>query len=143
MLGDKDDVEKTFYVSNYDGGFSSIFNFSKESLNQVYWPENKLKVDKKLNLKMSKLDTILKKNNISASNYNHWIIDLQGGELLALKGAENSLKLCKSIYVEISKLQYYEGGVLWDELSEWLKERDFYPTMVPTENHTDVLFKRK
>ena len=92
---------------------------------------------------MSKLDTILKKNNISASDYNHWIIDLQGGELLALKGAENSLKSCKSIYVETSKLKYYEGGVLWDELSEWLKERNFYPTIEPTENHTDVLFKRK
>ena len=92
---------------------------------------------------MSKLDTILEKNKISASDYNHWIIDLQGAELLALKGAENSLKSCKSIYTEISKLNFYEGGVLWPELSEWLREKSFYPVSESTEDHSDVLFKRK
>lgn len=143
LLGDSDNIEKTFYVSNCDAGCSSLFNFSKEVQDKVYWAENNYKMTKKLTLKMSKLDTILEKNKISASDYNHWIIDLQGAELLALKGAENSLKSCKSIYTEISKLNFYEGGVLWPELSEWLREKGFYPVSESTEDHSDVLFKRK
>ena len=143
MLGDADNVKKNFYVSNCDGGLSSIFDFSKETLNKIYWPGNKYKVTKKLNLKMSKLDTILKENNVSAADYDHWIVDLQGGELVALKGAEESLKSCKSIYTEISKLKFYEGGVLWNELSAWLKERNFYPTEEPTNDHANVLFIKR
>lgn len=142
MLGNEDDVERSFYVSNKDGGLSSMFNFSKETLEKGF-KGTKYRMTKKLNLKTTKLDTILKKNNISASDYNHWIIDLQGGELLALKGAENSLKSCKSIYVEISTVKFYEGGVLFDELSKWLKERNFYPAFQAAGVHTDVLFKRK
>ena len=91
---------------------------------------------------MSKLDTILSKNNINAKNYNHWIVDLQGAELLAFKGAENSLKFCNSISVEVSKVNYYQGGVLWDELSSWLNEKNFYQINSPEKNHTEVLFKK-
>ena len=43
MLGDKDNVERPFYVSNYDGGLSSMFNFSKETLEQG-WMGLKLKM---------------------------------------------------------------------------------------------------
>ena len=98
---------------------------------------------KNISLKMNKLDTILENNNIIASEYDHWIVDLQGAELLALKGAENVLKSCKSISIEVSKVDIYEGGVMWDELSKWLKERNFYPNKEPETDHTDILFSRK
>jgi hypothetical protein len=93
-------------------------------------------------LEMSKLDTFVKKNNINISSYNHWIVDLQGSELLALKGAENSLEFCDSLLIEISKVDIYENGVLWPELKNWLIKRNFYPVAEPLENHTDVLFKK-
>jgi hypothetical protein len=69
-------------------------------------------------------------------------IDLQGAELLALKGAENSLEFCDSLLIEISKVDIYENGVLWPELKNWLIKRNFYPVTEPLENHTDVLFKK-
>ena len=68
----------------------------------------------------------LKKNNIFPSEYNHWIVDLQGSELLVFKGAEGALKSCNSISVEVSKVKYYEGGVLWNELVNWLNKKNFY-----------------
>jgi hypothetical protein len=91
---------------------------------------------------MSKLDSFVKKNNINISEYNHWIIDLQGAELLALKGAENSLKFCDSLLIEVSKVDIYENGVLWPELKDWLMKRNFYPITEPTQDHSDILFRK-
>ena len=64
---------------------------------------------KTIKLKSKKLDTLLSENNIDPSRYDHWIVDLQGAELLALLGGINSLKYCKSIYVEVSKKRFYEN----------------------------------
>ena len=75
---------------------------------------------------MSKLDTIIKNNGINIQEYDHWIIDLQGAELLALKGAEDSIQYCNSMIVEVSKVDIYEGGVLWSELCQWLEKKFFY-----------------
>ncbi len=142
LLGDQDNVQKDFFISSNDSASSSLFNFSNK-VNKDGWEGRKIHMKKKIKLKMSKLDTILSKNNIDAKNYNHWIVDLQGAELLAFKGAENSLKFCNSISVEVSKVNYYQGGVLWDELSNWLNEKNFYQINSPEKNHTEVLFKKK
>lgn len=74
---------------------------------------------------MKKLDTILKDQKISADGYDHWVIDLQGAELLALKGSEKSLQYCKSMSVEVSTVDIYDGGVVRDELCYWLKKKIF------------------
>ena len=97
---------------------------------------------KNISLPMKKLDTILEDQNISADEYDHWIIDLQGAELLALKGAENSLKHCKSMSIEVSTVDIYQGGVLWAELKEWLNKHNFYQSNKPNNIHTDILFKK-
>ena len=92
---------------------------------------------------MSKLDSFVKKNSIDISEYSHWVVDLQGAELLALKGAENSLKFCKTILIEVSKVDIYDNGVLWLELKNWLIQRGFYPVSEPLEDHSDILFKKQ
>ena len=142
LLGDMDNIKKSFYISNNDSVSSSLFKFSKNTLDRKYFPEQKLEIKNEIILEMSKLDTFVKKNNIDISSYNHWIVDLQGSELLALKGAENSLEFCDSLLIEISKVDIYENGVLWPELKNWLIKRNFYPVTEPLENHTDVLFKK-
>ena len=142
LLGDMDNVKKSFYISNNDSLSSSLFKFSKDTLDGKYFSEQKLEIKNEIILEMSKLDSFVQKNNIDIYNYNHWIVDLQGAELLALKGAENSLKFCDTLLIEISKVDIYENGVLWPELKNWLIERNFYPVTEPLENHEDVLFKK-
>ena len=142
LLGDMDNVKKSFFISNNNSVSSSLFKFSKNTLDGKYFSEQKLEMKNEIILEMSKLDTFVKKNNIDISSYNHWIVDLQGSELLALKGAENSLEFCDSLLIEISKVDIYENGVLWPELKNWLIKRNFYPVTEPLENHTDVLFKK-
>ncbi len=142
LLGDQDDIQKDFFISSNDSASSSLFKFSSEVIEKG-WEGRKIYMGRKIKLKMTKLDTILKKNNINVEEYNHWVVDLQGAELLAFKGAENSLKFCNSISVEVSKVNYYQGGVLWNELSEWLNRKNFYSSTSPDKNHTEILFKRK
>ena len=71
------------------------------------------------------------------------MIDLQGSELLALKGAEESIKFCKSISIEISKKEYYTGGAMWEEIKDYLEKRNFQVCDNPKADHAEVLFIKK
>ena len=91
---------------------------------------------------MNRLDTIIERNKITTSEYDHWIVDLQGAELIALKGAVKALEDCKSISIEVSKVDIYDCGVQWDELKFWLNKQGFYSENDPESIHTDILFKK-
>ena len=94
----------------------------------------------KIKLRSCKLDTIVKNEPIEILDYDFWVIDLQGAELLALKGAMESLRKCKSILVEVSKNEYYKNAVNWEELKKFLNQNDFIQQWEPIEAHSDVLF---
>jgi FkbM family methyltransferase len=54
-------------------------------------------------------------------------LDIQGMELEALRGAEETLKsgLVSLIFSEVTFVPHYEGGVLFDEISAHLRERGY------------------
>ena len=92
---------------------------------------------------MITLDSLIDKEKIDISNFDHWIIDAQGSELQILKGAKNNLKYCKSLYVEVSKNEYYKGdSTKWPELRDYLTNKNFKLTSEPLSSHCDVLFVR-
>jgi len=124
-----------FFVSDNDGASSSIFKFGKDSVN--------LRIIEKKLLKTITLDSLLKKNNIEPKDYDFWVIDLQGVELLALKGAKKSLKHCKAILIEISKKEQYINGAKWKEVKKMLNEFNFKNKEEPTSSHQDVLFVKQ
>ena len=134
LLSDKDGDYINFYISSNDSASSSIFKFGKKSI------EQNLKMVSKIKLKSCKLDTIVKNEPIEILDYDFWVIDLQGAELLALKGAMESLRKCKSILVEVSKNEYYKNAVNWEELKKFLNQNDFIQQWEPIESHSDVLF---
>lgn len=143
VLTNEDFKDVNFNISNYDGACSSIFKFSDNIKNSDIWSKREHKMTETIKLKSIKLDTLLNSNNINPKNYDHWIIDLQGAELLALIGGENSLKFCNSIYIEVSRNKFYENGVIWDELKNWLNKRNFFSTREPTKDEEDILFLKK
>ncbi len=145
LLSDTDGEDVDFYISNHDAACSSMYNFTNEIYNNEVWSRESGKYEmlRKIKLKTMKLDTLLENNNIDAKNFDHWIIDLQGAELKALKGGVNSIKYCKSMHVEVSKKKFYEHSVLWPELKDWLIKRGFYPTKEPELDEEDILFIRK
>ena len=68
-------------------------------------------------------------------------MDVQGAELLVLKGATSLLKSAKAVIVEVSMQPYYEGGVLQPELRDFLRGRGFMEIRRPPD-HGDQLYIR-
>ena len=97
---------------------------------------------KSINLKSITLDTLLKNENILTKDYNHWVLDLQGAELLVLKGSEKSLKNCKSLLIEVSTKQFYSNGDMWLDIKKWLNQRGFKNYKEPEMDEEDILFTR-
>jgi len=145
LIGDKDGVQTPLHLSNNaEGVSSSIFHFGthgsgKESL----WPELDLKMVSSVTLPMIRLDTLLASNRVASANYDFWVVDLQGAELLALQGAGELLERCSALYVEASTVEVYRGGVLWNELSTWLDHAGFVPLWQPERPHDMVLLVKK
>jgi len=143
LLTDKDNEKINFHVSNFDASCSSIYDFTENIKLSKVWSDRNHKMIKLIKLNSKKLDTFFKFSNFKARDYDHWILDLQGAELLALKGAEKSLIYCKSIYIEVSIKKFYTKGVIWDELKNWLATKNFYPTRSPEKDEEDILFIKK
>jgi FkbM family methyltransferase len=142
LLTDKDHQITKFNISNYDKACSSIFSFTEEIKKSQIWNDRSHKMIKSIKLKSITLDTLLKNENISSKDYDHWVLDIQGAELLALKGSEESLRNCKSLHIEVSKKQFYDNGNLWLEIKEWLNERGFQNYNEPRMDEEDILFVR-
>jgi len=145
LLGDKDGCQCEFHISNNMNGISSsIYTFGEYAQgHKSLWPELKLRMLESITLPMLTLDTLLKANHIPASDYNYWVIDLQGAELLALKGAETALEECEALYVEVSSVPIYVDGVRWNELNAYLDAKGFKAIWEPLLEHDDVLFLRR
>ena len=138
LLSDEDNKLVNFNISSNDGASSSIFSFG--SYKKIH---EKIKMTNVMKLKTSTLDTIIKKEQINVDKYNFWVVDLQGAELLALKGANEMIKSCKFMYIEISKEDIYKNGANWYELNDFLKKKNFIPVWEPEGIHTDVLYIKK
>ncbi|MEK7991810.1 MAG: FkbM family methyltransferase, partial [Thiotrichaceae bacterium] len=145
LLSDKNGIKQTFYISNNSEGVSSsLFEFGEYGTgDQSLWPKLNLHMSQKIELSSVCLDSLFKENKLDSNKYNFWILDLQGAELLALKGAEQSLGDCMAIYVEVSTVPVYKNGVLWSDLQQWLTDKGFMALWQPENAHDDVLFCNK
>ena len=70
-----------------------------------------------------RLDSVMDKYGISKVDI-LWM-DLQGAELLALKGLGNYLQNVKYIHTEVSYKEIYSGQVMYDELNNFILSNDF------------------
>jgi hypothetical protein len=141
LIGNSNKLKQKFYISNSDSSCSSIYDFSSSVKEGKLWPERGFQMKKILELEMKTLDTVLQENNINIAEYDHWILDLQGAELLALQGSERSLNFCNSILIEISQKEYYEkGAATWEEIKNFMNKKNFKLIDLPTSDHAEVLF---
>lgn len=80
------------------------------------------------------------------SKFSSLFMDLQGAELLALKGATETLKHINIIYTEVNKIELYEGCVLIDDLDNYLAGHGFERVETGEwieDSWTDALYLRK
>lgn len=144
VLGDEDGKLVKFNVSNnWEGVSSSLFPFGPYGSGEhSLWPEIGLTMIDSQTLPMTTLDRLAVSARVDLSQFDYWVLDLQGAEMLALKGAEDSLRYCTSMLVEISQQCVYEGGVLWTDLNRHILAKGFRPLWNPEKIHDEVLFVR-
>ena len=119
VVTDEDDSEVVFNVAN-NGQSSSVLDFG---IHKNYYP-NVTYVDKIVS-KTITLNTFFQRNNIDGKKYNFWNFDIQGAELLALKGAVNHIGNAKIIYLEVNEKEVYKNCGLITEIDQLLSEFGF------------------
>ena len=67
------------------------------------------------------------------------VVDVQGAELLVLRGATQTLSKVKAVVSEVSTQPLYQGGVLFAELESFLAGHGFEAMSLPR-RHGDLLF---
>ena len=120
------DGEITFYPINQqqtvttwehvNPGASSIFK-SNGTYSEEYY------VQYEITTNCHRLDTVMKTNNIPKVDI-IWM-DIQGAELLALKGLGDFLKGVQLIHTEVSYKEMYSGQVMFDELHAFMMNNQF------------------
>jgi FkbM family methyltransferase len=119
LITDKDDEDTVFNVSN-NVQSSSVLEFgthSTEHPHVVY-------VDK-IEQKSITIDSFFDKNNIDGLKYNFWNFDIQGAELMALKGAVKQIKNANALYLEVNEKELYKNCALIAEIDEFLSQYNF------------------
>ena len=67
-----------------------------------------------------RIDTLMKYYELDLENYDFLNIDLQGAELLALKGFGQELSKVNCIYIEVNKEELYVGCPLIKDIDDFL-----------------------
>lgn len=117
------------HITSFDQS-SSILPLKKH---QELYPD--IKETKKLPVVCKTLDTLVKEFNIPAGNFNIINIDIQGAELLALKGGIDTLKNIEAIYTEVNFEELYEGCALIHDLDKFLGSMGFTRVKTHTPYH--------
>jgi len=129
VITDKDDTEVIFNLSNNNQS-SSVLEFG------THLQEHPgIEYVEKLQKKSIKIDTFFERNNIDASKYNFWNFDIQGAELLALKGATKSIQYAKLIYLEVNEKELYKGCGLIGDIDAFLSQYNFQRVLTNMTSH--------
>ena len=97
-------------------GASSLFKSNGKYTVETY-------VQDEITTNCHRLDTIMNKHNIPCVDI-IWM-NLQGAELLALKGLGNKLSFVEYLYTEVSHREIYTGQVMYKELNDYMIKNNF------------------
>lgn len=114
-LSNVDDNEVTFNISSNEGQSSSFLEFGTH---KTAHPD--VSYIDQIQLKTKRLDTLIDEINLNVHEFNFLNMDLQGAELLALRGLGDYLKYFKYAYLEVNKEELYKGCPLVEDLDMYL-----------------------
>ena len=120
IISDIDDEDVVFNVAN-NFQSSSLLEF-KDHLTEH--PE--IEYVRKIQGKSLTINSFFERNTIShPEKYNFWNFDIQGVELMALKGATNYIKNIKAIQIEVNTTELYKDCALIGEIDNFLTSYGF------------------
>jgi len=136
LVTDENDVEHSFKIFDNNGASSSIYEPNEDN-----WQWDYVKVVDRITLLSTRVENILNGYNWDNFKYD-LVLDVQGAELAVLKGFGEHLRNIQQITIEISRKEFYKGGVLFDDLNAFLVNNNFQITSQPISNHCDVTYRR-
>jgi FkbM family methyltransferase len=139
VITDQDDQEVTFNISNnYQSSSVLEFGTHKYEHSDVVYISSTQE-------KSISIDTFFERNKIDASKYDFWNFDIQGAELMALKGASNSIKYAKAIYLEVNEKELYVNCGLIGDIDNFLEGHNFkrVSTFMTRHGWGDALYIRQ
>ena len=114
-ISDQDGQAIEFNITDNNGESSSMLELGTH---KDHYPQ--VKVNQIIKCVTKKLDTLIAQNKIDVRNYDFLTIDLQGAELLALKGMKDNLHKVNYAYLEVNRAEVYKGCALVEQLDEFL-----------------------
>jgi len=123
VISDKDGEIVSFHRTNNDQS-SSILEFGTHAKHYPWCV-----VTGVTHHATTTIDTFMRTKNLDPSNYDFWNFDIQGAELKAIMGGEESLKHVKALYLEVNSEEVYKGCPTIPELDEHLAARGFQRTL--------------
>jgi FkbM family methyltransferase len=119
VIADEDEKQVDFHVSNNIQS-SSLLEFGTH----LHEHPHVMYVDK-LSMKTTTVDTFFKERKCDPSHYNFWNFDIQGAELMALKGAKESINCVKAMYLEVNERELYKNCGMLEEVDKFLSTYHF------------------
>jgi FkbM family methyltransferase len=120
LVTDRDDVEYDFNLADNAGGSSSIFQFGQHP---DIWPEIHYLGSRKL--RSTTLTTLFHRVGLTPARYPALVMDVQGAELLVLKGAGELLNGFVFIQAEAADFDIYVGCAKLFDLKAFLEPQGF------------------
>lgn len=136
---DTDENESILNISN-NGQSSSILELGTHKKSYPY-----IKYIDRISVKNKRIDTMYKEDSIPSTFANFLNIDIQGAELLALKGMGKILNNFHYIYLEVNKDYVYKNCSLVTEIDDYLIKFNFkrVETKWTSEKWGDALYIKK
>lgn len=139
-IADEDGKEVVFNVSNNEAQSSSFLELGHH---KVIHPE--VHYVEAINMTTKTVASIVRENNIDLSKFNFLNADLQGAELMALKGMGSLILYFKYLYLEVNMTDTYVGCPHVSEIDEYVTEYGFRRVETGNwvaESWTDALYER-
>lgn len=99
---------------------SSILELDKHRLHHPH-----IQVIDQISVFSKRVDDLFLENNLDINQYDFVNLDIQGAELLALRGFGHLLEKINFIYTEVNKAYLYKNCALVEEIDEYLKNFGF------------------
>jgi FkbM family methyltransferase len=120
LLTDVDGAEYNFKIANNGGASSSIFDFKEH---KDIWPH--VYYTSEQPMRSTTLASLLARENIDPKQYSALVMDVQGAELLVLKGAGERLREFAYVKAEAADFESYAGCCTLADLSSYLERFGF------------------
>ena len=137
LITNEDDRIYEYNIASNHGHSSSIYKMKEHK--EVWEDVKEVEVHK---LKSKRFATIINLHALDMSQYNNLIVDVQGAELEVLKSFDDHIDNFKTIEVEISTRELYEGQVLFPELNQFLEDHGYMRTVEPHTVHQNLIYNK-